>query len=281
MVGAPPKPETRLAGAVLLGRESDDLRAPRAEAEAQRPNADSQLAEARRQWQRQQQLFAQGFVSQAALDSARRSREAAEQRQAQLRGLAEQSVARLAQMTLRAPPNGVLLSRDVEAGDVVTAGKTLLLFPADGPRRILLDLDDRDLGKLAVGQTAAVLADAFAEQRAPATVTRIGASVDTARGTVEVELALTQPAPYLRSGMTVSAEIVTAAPRAMLLLPATAVRDGKAALIDNGRVRWVKVDTADRVAGQLPVKSGLSAGQQVIVPAPALDDGQRVRVAQP
>ena len=81
--------------------------------------------------------------------------------------------------------------------------------------------------------------------------------------------------------MTVSAEIVTAASHAMLLLPATAVRDGKAALIDNGRVHWVKVDTAERVAGQLPVKSGLSAGQQVIVPAPALDDGQRVRVAQP
>ena len=270
-----------VAGAVLLVLESDELLAAKAQAEAQRADADSQLAEARRQWQRQQQLFAQGFVSQAALDSARRSREAAEQRQAQLRGLAEQSVARLAQMTLRAPANGVLLSRDVEAGDVVTAGKTLLRFAADGPLRILLDLDERDLGKLAVGQTAAVLADAFAEQRAPATVTRIGASVDTARGTVEVELALTQPAPYLRSGMTVSAEIVTAAPRAMLLLPATAVRDGKAALIDNGRVRWVKVDTADRVAGQLPVKSGLSAGQQVIVPAPALDDGQRVRVAQP
>lgn len=270
-----------VAGAVLLVLESDELLAAKAQAEAQRADADSQLAEARRQWQRQQQLFAQGFVSQAALDSARRSREAAEQRQAQLRGLAEQSVARLAQMTLRAPANGVLLRRDVEAGDVVTAGKTLLRFAADGPLRILLDLDERDLGKLAVGQTAAVLADAFAEQRAPATVTRIGASVDTARGTVEVELALTQPAPYLRSGMTVSAEIVTAAPRAMLLLPATAVRDGKAALIDNGRVRWVKVDTAERVAGQLPVKSGLSAGQQVIVPAPALDDGQRVRVAQP
>lgn len=270
-----------VAGAVLLVLESDELLAAKAQADAQLADADSQLNEAARQWQRQQQLFAQGFISQAALDSARRSREAAEQRQAQLRGLAEQSVARLAQMTLRAPADGVLLTRDVEAGDVVSAGKTLLRFAADGPLRVLLDLDERDLGKLAVGQRAAVLADAFPEQRAPATVTRIGASVDIARGTVEVELALTQPAPFLRSGMTVSAEIATTTPRTMLLLPATAVRDGKAAWIDSGRVRWVKVDTAERVAGQLPVKSGLSAGQQVIVPAPALDDGQRVRVAQP
>ena len=65
-----------------------------------------------------------------------------------------------------------------------------------------------------------------------------------------------------------------------LLLPATAVREGRAALLEDGRVRWVKVSTDERIAGQLPVTAGLSAGQQVIVPAPLLDDGARVK-AQP
>ena len=119
------------------------------------------------------------------------------------------SQAKLEQMTVRAPADGVLLTRAVEAGDVVTAGKTLLRFASDGPRRVLLDLDERDLGKVALGQTAAVLADAFPQQRAPAVVSRINASVDNARGTVEIELALTAAAEHLRSGMTVSAEILT------------------------------------------------------------------------
>jgi HlyD family secretion protein len=197
------------AGATLLLLESDELLALRAQAEAQLRDADSQLSEARRQWQRQQALFAQGFISQAALDAARRTLDAAEQRQAQTRGALAQSQAKLEQMTVRAPADGVLLTRDVEAGDVVTAGKTLLRFASDGPRRVLLDLDERDLGKVALGQTAAVLADAFPQLRAPAVVSRINASVDNARGTVEIELALTAAAEHLRSGMTVSAEILT------------------------------------------------------------------------
>ena len=156
------------AGATLLLLESDELLALRAQAEAQLRDADSQLSEARRQWQRQQALFAQGFISQAALDAARRTLDAAEQRQAQTRGALAQSQAKLEQMTVRAPADGVLLTRAVEAGDVVTAGKTLLRFASDGPRRVLLDLDERDLGKVALGQTAAVLADAFPQQRAQA-----------------------------------------------------------------------------------------------------------------
>ena len=268
------------AGATLLLLESDELLALRAQAEAQLRDADSQLSEARRQWQRQQALFAQGFISQAALDAARRTLDAAEQRQAQTRGALAQSQAKLEQMTVRAPADGVLLTRAVEAGDVVTAGKTLLRFASDGPRRVLLDLDERDLGKVALGQTAAVLADAFPQLRAPAVVSRINASVDNARGTVEIELALTAAAEHLRSGMTVSAEILTRPAQATLLLPATAVREGRAALLEDGRVRWVKVSTDERIAGQLPVTAGLSAGQQVIVPAPLLDDGARVK-AQP
>lgn len=268
------------AGTTLLQLESDELLAARAQAEAQLRDADSQLADARRQWQRQQALFAQGFISQAALDAARRTREAAEQRQAQTHGALAQSQAKLEQMTVRAPADGVLLTRDVEAGDVVTAGKTLLRFASDGPRRVLLDLDERDLGKVAVGQTSAVLADAFPARRAPAVVSRINASVDNARGTVEVELALTAAADHLRSGMTVSAEILTHPAQATLLLPATAVREGQVALLDDGRVRWVKVSTDERMAGQLPVTAGLRAGQRVIVPAPLLDDGARVQ-AQP
>ena len=67
------------AGATLLLLESDELLALRAQAEAQLRDADSQLSEARRQWQRQQALFAQGFISQAALDAARRTLDAAEQ----------------------------------------------------------------------------------------------------------------------------------------------------------------------------------------------------------
>ncbi|WP_231960234.1 efflux RND transporter periplasmic adaptor subunit [Tepidimonas fonticaldi] len=61
--------------------------------------------------------------------------------------------------------DGVLLARLVEVGDGVTPGKALLRFAVAGTPRILLDLDERDLGALAVGQPAAVRADAWPDQR--------------------------------------------------------------------------------------------------------------------
>ncbi len=266
------------AGQLLLRLEPEELQALQAQAAAQLAAANASLQEAQRQWQRQQQLFAQGFVSQAALDSARLSRDAASQSVAQLQALQQQYRARLAQSELRAPADGVLLRREVEAGDVLTAGKAALLFASAGPPRVLLDLDERDAGRLAVGQPAAVLADAFARQPLAARVSRVAAQVEQSSGTLEVELQLTQPATFLKSGMTVSAEIRTGQARQVLLLPVTALRDGRVAVMQQQRLAWRMVHTAPAVAGRLPVESGLQPGELVVVPAPLLDDGQRVRV---
>ncbi|MFC3533502.1 efflux RND transporter periplasmic adaptor subunit [Vogesella facilis] len=265
-------------GQVLLRLEPEELQALQAQAAAQLAAARASAQEAQRQWQRQQQLFAQGFVSQAALDAARLSRDAASQSVAQLQALQQQYQARLGQSELRAPSDGVLLRREVEAGDVLTAGKAALLFASAGRQRVLLELDERDVGHLAVGQPAAVLADAFARQPVAARVSRVAAQVDQNSGTLEVELQLTQPAPFLKSGMTVSAEIRTGLAQRALLLPATALRDGRVAVVQHERLSWRAVRTAAAVAGQLPVESGLQPGELVVVPAPQLDDGQRVRV---
>lgn len=266
------------AGQVLLRLEPEELQALQAQAAAQLAAARASQLEAQRQWQRQQQLFAQGFVSQAALDSVRLSRDAANQSVMQLQALQQQYQARLRQSELRAPTDGVLLRREVEAGDVLTAGKAALLFASAGRQRVLLDLDERDVGRLAVGQQAAVLADAYARQPLAARVSRVAEQVDQNSGTLEVELQLLQAAPFLKSGMTVSAEIRTGQVQQVLLLPAGAVRDGRVAVVQQARLRWRPVRTAAAVAGQLPVESGLQPGELVVVPAPPLDDGQKVRV---
>lgn len=264
------------AGTVLLTLEPDEWLAARTQADAQLADANGQWQDAQRQWQRQQQLFAQGFISQAARDVSRRSADLAREKVRQLAALRQQADARLAQAVIRAPADGVLLSRMVEAGDVVTAGKTLLRFAAAGEQKVLLALDERDLGRLAVGQAAAVRADAYPAQSLPARVAKLAANVDADRGTVEVELALTAQPVWLRSGMTVSAEVMLGAAQRQLLLPASAWRDGKVARVREGRVAWVPVKAGEAVSGYIPVQSGVQAGDRIIVPAPVLDEGQRV-----
>lgn len=268
------------AGEPLLRLEPEELRALQQQTEAQLASAQATLRENERQWQRQQQLFAQGFISQAALDASRLSRDAARLSVAQLQALRQQNLVRLGQSEIRAPGDGVLLRRDVEIGDVLTAGKAALLFASAGQPRVLLELDERDVGQLAVGQIAAVVADAFPQRPVAARVSRVSPRVDQDSGTVEVELQLTQPAGFLKSGMTVSAEIRTGAARQTVLLPVAAVRDGRVAVVAEQHLYWRQVRTGVAVAGELPVQGGLRAGEQVVLPAPAatLRDGLRVRV---
>lgn len=266
------------AGTVLVALDADEWQAALVQAEAAREDAREQLIEAERQWQRQRQLQAQGFVSAAALDAAQRAHDAARRRLQQAEAVLRQARARRDQATVRAPADGVLLTRLVEVGDGVTPGKPLVRLALAGPPRILLDLDERDLGTLAVGQPAAVRADAWPDWRIPARVQRIAARVDSDRGTVEVELAPTVDATRLLPGMTVSAQIITAAARPRLLLPVTALRDGRVATVVDGRVRWQAVETEPALDGQLPVRQGLAAGAVLIDPAPDLAEGARVEV---
>ncbi|MDM7455940.1 MAG: biotin/lipoyl-binding protein, partial [Tepidimonas sp.] len=97
------------AATVLVALEADEWQAALAQAEAQRQDALGQSVEAERQWQRQRELQAQGFLSTAALDAADRVRDAARRRLEQAEAAVQQARARRAQATVRAPADGVLL----------------------------------------------------------------------------------------------------------------------------------------------------------------------------
>ena len=109
---------------------------------------------------------------------------------AQLQAQLAQYQARLAQAQIRAPADGVLLEREVEVGDLLTAGSARLSFAAAGPKHVVLDVDERQLAQLASGQPALIAADAFPTRRVAGKVGRIAAQVDNDRGTLEVEVLL-------------------------------------------------------------------------------------------
>jgi HlyD family secretion protein len=120
-----------------------------AQAQANAEQANKALA-------RNRDLVAQGFISQAALDEAQRALDVAKAQVASAQALAKsnksggsdvalaeaalaQAVAgqqlanaKLAQGRVLAPSGGVLISRDVEAGDIVQPGKALMVLAASG-----------------------------------------------------------------------------------------------------------------------------------------------------
>ncbi|MGM9516098.1 efflux RND transporter periplasmic adaptor subunit [Roseateles sp. DB2] len=272
--------------------------------------AQANLAQIRAQHARQADLFRQGFIGQAALDEASRALQVAEaqaraamlQRQsgdpqgadlalvrstlAQARASALAAKARLDYMSLKAPVAGVIVNRSVEPGQVVQAGKVLLLLAPGGASELVAQIDERNLGLLKVGQAAQASADAYAEQRFEARVSEISPGVDAQRGSVEIKLAVPKPPAYLRQDMTVSVEIEVARRSLALSLPLEAV------LQADSSQPWVWVlDTDDRLqrrelrlglraGGLVEVQQGLKAGERVLLaPDQRWQPGQHLRGA--
>jgi len=317
-------------GEVLLRLESQELSAALSQAEAVERQAAAQLAglrstgvvsaqaavsqaeaaarAAQAAWARTNQLVAQGFLSGAALDEARRTRDVAQaqldsaqsqqrasgergadQAQAQAQLAAAQAAsqaarAKLAQTELLAPAEGRVLLREVEPGQIVQPGKALLGLALAGPVEIVAQVDERFLDQLRAGQTASVLADAYAAQRFAARVLSIAPSVDAQRGSIEVKLALLETAPaFLREDMTLSVEVETARRERALVLPLAALRapgaDGSATVLLNeaGHTKQRSVRLGLRTLDAVEVIDGLAEGDQVLLGG-ALKAGQRLRV---
>lgn len=288
-------------------RQLDEVQLPVAEQALRQ--AQVSLDNARAQWQRQQDLFKQGFIGQAALDDARKAvdladaqfrsarkqldtarpagsdRAMAEAALAQARSSAEAAHARLGYATIRAPAAGTLIRRGVEPGDVVQPGRALMTLSPSGRTELVVQIDEKNLSLIALGQQAQASADAYPSERFAAEVVYINPGVDAQRGSVEVKLHVPSPPDYLRQDMTVSVDVVVARRAQALLVPTDAVHDA------GGAAPWVlKVDGDSharrrtvslglRGNGFSEVLDGLQPGDRIVPGGvTGVRDGMRLRV---
>ena len=143
----------------------------------------------------------------------------------QARASLNSASSRLAYASITAPRSGVLIARNVENGAVVAPGTPLLALAPDGQVQLLLAIDERNLGMLALDQTAIASADAYADQKFAAAVSYINPGVDITKASVAVKLNVTAPPDYLRQDMTVSVDIDVGESKNALLLPSRSVND--------------------------------------------------------
>jgi HlyD family secretion protein len=193
---------------------------------------------------------------------------------------------RLGYATILAPRDGVLITRNVERGAVVQPGKALLVLAPSGETQLVLQIDERNLGKLSLGQRALASADAYPDQRFAAVVSYINPGVDITRASVEVKLTVTDPPEYLRQDMTVSVDIEVAAKDDTLVLPIRSVHDVLSGQpwvlgIKEGRVAKRPVKLGLRGNTQLEIVDGMAEGDVAIPLNAGVLTGQRVRPVLP
>lgn len=269
--------------------------------------AEANLANAQAQYGRNKRLYESGFVGKSVLDDAERTLRVAEtqvdtaRKQVetaqpagsdsalavaaleQAKASLQAARAKLAYATITAPRDGTLIARDVERGDVVQPGKVLMVLSPAGETQIVLQIDERNLSRLKVGQKALASADAYATDKFAAEIVYINPGVDPQRGTVEVKLRVASPPAYLKQDMTVSADIEIGRNPHTLALPADAVRDAAGAApwvlrVADGRAVRRAVRIGLRGEGVVEIVDGLQAGDLVVPAGNArVRDGQRIR----
>ena len=294
------------AGDIIARLESRDVRAQADQAKANVAvaaaairQAQAELTDANQEVRRARDLVEKHFLSQSALDTAeaRVSKAGAALESARAGLLAAQAGARTAevaadQTVIRAPFDGVVLTKAANVGDTVTPfssasdTKGAVVTMADmSTLEVEADVAESSLSKIAPGQPCAIQLDAFPERRYRGEVSRLVPTVDRTKATVMAKVRFLEKDPRVLPEMSAKVAFLSR-PMAAEQKPVTVVdpaaiaeRDGRKVvfLLAEGHAKQVPVQTGEKLGDAVAV-TGLTPGDKVILkPDAALKNGDAVK----
>lgn len=195
------------------------------------------VADARRTLERNRELVKQGIVSQSEFDAAQTAYDqnvalasAAEASVSQARGSLRQAETNMNYSTIRSPLDGTIVSRNVDVGQTVAASfstPTLFTIAQDLTKmQIETSVDESDISKLKVGQTASFTVDAYPDKQFKGTVRQIrNAPVVTQNVVTYVTVInVDNKDLLLKPGMTANVNIETSKKDDVIKIPNAALR---------------------------------------------------------
>ena len=256
-------------GQTLIELDNRDLQAELERTVAEVENAKAHLA-------RVKNLYAEDAVSKQEMENATRTFKVSE---ANRRAV----LAQLSYTVVKAPFDGVITERKVEAGELASSGQTLLKM--EDPNRLRLEamVAESDLKAIALGHQILVIIDALPGESLLGTVSRILPAGDpqTHTFTVKVDLPST---PGLRTGMFGRLQLDKGVSRTIVLPSSAILERGELTSVfvvdpDHvARLRWVRVGR--RFNQQTEILSGINEGERVMIDASRGSDGAIVQISE-
>lgn len=221
----------------LFNAQVEQTRGNYLNAQASLQKAKADLADAKKNLERNRQLVKDGIVAQSDFDTAENRYEqavatvkAAEGSIFQTRGSLTQAETNLRYATIRSPVDGIVVSRNVDVGQTVAASfQTPTLFTiAQDLTKMEIDtsVDEADISRVRVGQPVTFTVDSYPENRFNGKVSQIrNAPVITQNVvTYVVVVSVDNKELKLKPGMTANVSIETARKDNVLRLPSAALR---------------------------------------------------------
>ena len=250
---------------------------------------------------RSQGLLAQGFVSQASHDVAVARLNKSTAQIASLRAAIAAAVANLRgaqvgveQTLIRAPFDGVVLTKAANVGDIVTPfssaldSKGAVVTMADMTTlEVEADVSESSLSKVHIGQPVEIQLDALPDKRFRGEVSRTVPTVDRAKATVMTKIRFLDPDERILPEMSAKAAFLTKevgdterTARAALNPAAITSRGGREVVfvLKDGKVAEVPIETGAKIGDLVEIRRGPQPGDKVVLrPPEKLRDGAAIK----
>jgi HlyD family secretion protein len=258
------------------------------------------LKQAELEWHRVTELTQQHIASQAELDRAESEAKSLGARLARLERdvvVAERQVAlwqqQVEDLTIRAPFAGIVTTKDAQPGEMISPVSAGGGYTRTGIGTIVdmdsleieIDVNESYINRVQAGQPVEATLDAYPDWKIPCRVIAIIPTADRQKSTVKVRVAFDKLDPRILPQMAVKVAFreTGAAPGSrMMMVPKGAVlsRDGRDVVfvVQGGRAERRAVTVASAQNDEAMLTAGVSAGENVVLDAPAaLTDGARVK----
>lgn len=298
-------------GDVIARLDNDDLKAEKAQVDAQigvskadLVRAETEVATSERNYKRLAELYEKKAVSQVDYENARdrffKAKAAVDSAKAAIKALeasSHRSAVLIEYTVIRAPFNGVVLTKDADVGEVVapfgsaTNAKAAVVTMADlSSLMVQADVAESFLNKVRIDQPCEIQLDAVPNTRFPGRVHMIVPTADRTRGTVMVKVRFDNLDPRILPEMSAKVAFLSRAlgederqPFLAVHRDALATRNGAQGIfrVTGGKAEWIPVGDPKFMGDYLLLAAPVQSGERIILkPAPSLDPGDKVEISE-
>ena len=238
--------------------------------------AQIQLADAKTNFARMDELYKVGGISKAQWEQAK---SALEQAKLSYGNASENTL-------LRSPISGFVTAKNYDNGDVTSPAQPILVIQQVSPLKVVVNVSEQYYTRLKPGLEASMSVEALGTQSFSGRITKVYPTVDATTHTVGVEIEVANKDQRLRPGMYARLSLDFGTRQALTISDKAIVRQAGSGIryvyvLKEGKAVYREVELGELQDGRYEVLSGIEPGEQLIISAPSrLKNGTAVKLAK-
>lgn len=238
--------------------------------------AQIQLADAKTNFARMDELYKVGGISKAQWEQAK---SALEQAKLSYGNASENTL-------LRSPISGFVTAKNYDNGDVTSPAQPILVIQQVSPLKVVVNVSEQYYTRLKPGLEASLSVEALGTQSFSGRITKVYPTVDATTHTVGVEIEVANKDQRLRPGMYARLSLDFGTRQALTISDKAIVRQAGSGIryvyvLKEGKALYREVELGELQDGRYEVLSDIEPGEQLIISAPSrLKNGAAVKLAK-